>query len=119
MIEAGADIFVMPSRYEPCGLNQMYSMRYGALPLVRATGGLDDTVTNYDSGSPLNATGFKFWDLTADALANTMRWAAGVFRNEKDSFRKMQINGMSKDFSWNKTAVEYEEAYRIASGRLS
>jgi starch synthase len=119
MIEAGADIFVMPSRYEPCGLNQMYSMRYGTLPLVRATGGLDDTVTNYDRGSLLNATGFKFWDLTADALANTMRWAAAVFRNEKDSFRKIQINGMSKDFSWNKTAVEYEEAYRIASGRLS
>ncbi len=118
IIEAGADLFVMPSRYEPCGLNQMYSMRYGTLPIVRATGGLHDTVINYDTKTLESSTGFKFWDLNPESLRNTMRWAASVYRNEKDNFRKMQINAMKKDFSWNKTAGEYEEIYRNIAGRF-
>ncbi len=118
VIEAGADIFVMPSRYEPCGLNQMYSMRYGTLPLVRATGGLHDTVANYDPKNPAASTGFKFWDLYTESLTNSMRWAALVYRNDKAGFRKAQANAMGKDFSWNKTAGQYEDLYRAASGRV-
>ncbi len=118
LIEAGSDIFVMPSRYEPCGLNQMYSMRYGTLPLVRATGGLDDTVINYDKNNPQDSTGFKFWDISIDSLTNTMRWAASVYRTDNDGFKKAQINAMSKDFSWDKTAGQYENIYRIANERF-
>lgn len=117
IIEAGADLFVMPSRYEPCGLNQMYSMRYGTLPIVRATGGLHDTVLNYDTKNPSNSTGFKFWDLYPESLLNTMRWAASVYRNERDKFRITQLNAMSKDFSWNKTAGQYEDVYVTATAR--
>ncbi|HPN85253.1 MAG TPA: glycogen/starch synthase, partial [Victivallales bacterium] len=118
VVEAGADIFVMPSRYEPCGLNQMYSMRYGTLPLVRATGGLHDTVANYDAKNPSESTGFKFWDLYPESLTNSMRWAASVYRSDKSGFRKAQINAMSKDFSWNRTAGQYEDLYRAALGRI-
>ena len=115
MVEAGSDFFVMPSRYEPCGLNQMYSMSYGTLPIVRATGGLEDTVTCYSTGNIDAATGFKLFDLFPDALRETMRWAASVYRNEKPAFEKMIINGMSTDFSWHHTAVEYEELYDHAN----
>jgi starch synthase len=118
MIEAGADIFVMPSRYEPCGLNQMYSMRYGTLPLVRATGGLDDTVINYNSSFPNQSNGFKFWDLNPASLANTIRWAASVYRNDKNGFAAAQNNAMSTDFSWNKTAEHYEELYRATNKKI-
>ncbi len=118
MIEAGSDIFLMPSRYEPCGLNQMYSMRYGTAPLVRATGGLDDTVSNFDYANPSASTGFKFWDLNPRSLLDTMRWAASVYRNKPQSFKAMQKNMMLQDFSWNRTAGEYEKLYDNAAGRL-
>ncbi len=114
LIEAGSDFFVMPSRYEPCGLNQMYSMRYGTAPVVRATGGLADTVTNFDPATLNESTGFKFYDLTAAALRDTMRWAASIYETNPKAFRQVVINGMSKDFSWNHTAIEYEQMYAEA-----
>lgn len=118
MVEAGSDFFVMPSRYEPCGLNQMYSMKYGTLPIVRSTGGLEDTVNNYSVEDINSATGFKFFDLYPAALRDTMRWAATVYRNDKPAFEKMITNGMKIDFSWHHTAVEYEELYRHADIKL-
>ncbi len=118
MIEAGSDLFVMPSRYEPCGLNQMYSMRYGTAPIVRATGGLDDTVKNFSAENPGDSTGFKFWELYPQALLGTMRWAASVFRDQKKSFAKMRGNMMKQDFSWDSTASKYEELYEDAINRL-
>ncbi len=111
MVEAGCDMFVMPSRYEPCGLNQMYSMRYGTVPLVRGTGGLEDTVINYEHSNIADATGFKFYDMTGDALARTILWAMSVYRDEPENFRHLQINGMMTDFSWDRTAGEYEKLY--------
>jgi starch synthase len=109
-IEAGADFFLMPSRYEPCGLNQMYSQRYGTLPIVRAIGGLEDTVEN-------GVTGFKFNDLNVDALARTVEWAVTVFRDEPDRFRQMQLTAMQKPLGWAHTARQYEALYRLAMGR--
>lgn len=118
MVEAGADFFVMPSRYEPCGLNQMYSMKYGTLPIVRATGGLEDTVTNFDEKHPDKSTGFKLYDLYPGSLRDTMRWAASIYLNDKPAFNKMIVNGMTTDFSWHHTAVEYEELYQHANTRF-
>lgn len=118
LVEAGADFFVMPSRYEPCGLNQMYSMKYGTVPIVRSTGGLEDTVDNYSAENLNTATGFKFYDLYPAALRETMRWAASVYRNDKPAFLKMIKNGMTTDFSWHHTATEYEELYQHANKRF-
>lgn len=111
LVEAGSDFFVMPSRYEPCGLNQMYSMRYGTLPIVRSTGGLADTVTNYNQNDPSESTGFVLWDLNPTSLNNTIRWAADTYRNNPDHIRKMRVNAMSRDFSWAHTASQYEQMY--------
>ena len=115
MIEAGSDLFIMPSRYEPCGLNQLYSMRYGTLPIVRATGGLDETVVNYDMENPVNSTGFKFYDLTPAAIKDTIRWAVSTYLHRQDDFKLMQQNGMKQDFSWNHTAALYELLYQDAN----
>ncbi len=115
LIEGGSDFFVMPSRYEPCGLNQMYSMRYGTVPVVRGTGGLEDTVINYDPKNFAKSTGFKFYDLTYDALRNTLIWAASVYKDEPKKFKRIVHNGMTTDFSWDKTASEYEAMYKEAS----
>jgi starch synthase len=109
-IEAGADFFVMPSRYEPCGLNQLYSQRYGTLPIVRAVGGLDDTV---DHG----ATGFKFSELSSGALAATIDWAISVYRRDPARFRAMQIHSMRKPLGWDHAAQQYEALYRMAIAR--
>ena len=114
-IEAGCDMFLMPSRYEPCGLNQMYSMRYGTVPIVRATGGLEDTVHCYSQGNLKKATGFKFYDLHVNALRNTIEWACDVYCNKPKDFKKMQINGMKEDFSWKHTAKLYELLYEDAN----
>jgi starch synthase len=114
LIEGGADLFLMPSRFEPCGLNQMYSLRYGTLPLVRATGGLADTVRNYDPRTG-EGTGFVFDDCTPAALLGTLRWALSVF-SDQDAWRRMQIAGMEEDHSWEASAREYASAYgRIAA----
>jgi starch synthase len=112
LVEAGADLFLMPSRFEPCGLNQMYSLRYGTLPLVRATGGLDDTVENFDPFA-LTGNGFKFWEPSGAALANTLRWALRVYEN-KEVWRALQRRAMSGDFSWNRSAQQYVAVYEDA-----
>jgi len=116
-IEAGADLFLMPSLFEPCGLNQIYSLRYGTLPIVRATGGLDDTIENYHNDS-LHGTGFKFYDRTVDALVNTVGWAVHTWYNDSKGFKQMQANAMSQRYDWLGAAREYEALYyRIKEGR--
>src|SRR5258707_10270452 len=98
-IEAGADIFLMPSRYEPCGLNQIYSLKYGTVPVVRATGGLDDTIEAFDPETG-SGTGFKFEAYDGKALLASVRQALSVFRDEPAAWRRLQTTGMVKDFSW-------------------
>jgi starch synthase len=107
-IEAGADMFLMPSRYEPCGLNQIYSLKYGTVPVVRATGGLDDTIED--------GTGFKFRDYSGDALLDTVRVALRAYQ-DVDSWTRRMRRGMEKDFSWSASAGEYVDLYqRLAAG---
>ena len=108
-IEAGADMFLMPSRYEPCGLNQIYSLKYGTVPIVRATGGLDDTIEPWDPRSG-EGTGFKFTDYTGEALLLTIKQALQAFRDQT-SWQVLMRNGMAKDFSWNASAKEYVRVY--------
>ncbi len=112
-IEAGADIFLMPSLYEPCGLNQMYSMRYGTVPLVRATGGLDDTVENFDRVRG-TGNGFKFQSYTAGAMLASLYEALACYR-EPDVWRRIQLNGMSADNSWQAAARKYVRIYHAVS----
>jgi starch synthase len=113
-IEAGADMFLMPSRFEPCGLNQIYSLKYGTAPVVRATGGLDDTIEDYD---PLAGTGngFKFVDYTGPAFLGAIKRALSVYVNKK-AWKQVIANGMKSDFSWEKSAKEYLELYRRVAG---
>jgi len=108
-IEAGADMFLMPSRYEPCGLNQIYSLKYGTVPIVRATGGLDDTIEPWDARTG-KGTGFKFTEYTGEALLLTIKQALDAFRDQT-SWQVLMRNGMSKDFSWNASAREYGKVY--------
>jgi starch synthase len=110
LIEAGADFFLMPSLYEPCGLNQLYSLRYGTLPIVRATGGLDDTVENYDEKSG-GGTGFKFVNADADALYNTIGWANATWWDRPKHIALMIERAMKQDFSWDKSCAAYLQAY--------
>jgi starch synthase len=102
-IEAGADIFLMPSHYEPCGLNQIYSLHYGTVPVVRATGGLDDTIEE--------GTGFKFAEYSGQAFLEAVRAAVRVFA-DREAWRRMMLRGMAKDFSWKTSAAAYSELYR-------
>jgi starch synthase len=108
-IEAGADMFLMPSLYEPCGLNQMYSMRYGTVPIVRATGGLDDTVQQFD---PRDGTGngFKFQAYSGGALLEKIREAL-YFYGQRETWQQIQRNGMSVDNSWSAAARRYIDLY--------
>jgi len=108
-IEAGADMFLMPSHYEPCGLNQMYSMRYATVPIVRATGGLDDTVSDF-APSRGTGTGFKFRQYNAGAMLEKIREAL-YFYNQPDAWRKIQSNGMAMDNSWDAAAENYIKLY--------
>jgi len=110
LIEAGSDIFLMPSRYEPCGLNQMYSMRYGTVPVVRATGGLDDAVVQYDDASA-RGSGFKFREFTSEAMVAALRRAVNVYRDAR-RWRAIQVEGMTRDFSWTASADAYVREYR-------
>lgn len=109
-VEAGCDFFVMPSRFEPCGLNQMYSLHYGTVPIVRITGGLDDSVTDI-SESPNHADGIKFAEYSSSAVAKGIRKALALYA-DPELLAHYRINGMITDFSWDKTAKEYEKAYR-------
>lgn len=111
IIEAGSDFFLMPSLYEPCGLNQIYSLRYGTLPIVRATGGLDDTVKNYNEATG-EGTGFKFWDASPDALFYTVGWAVSTYYDRPHHMKKLIAAAMAEDYSAEKSAGEYEAAYR-------
>jgi starch synthase len=110
LIEAGADMFLMPSRYEPCGLNQMYSLRYGTVPVVRHTGGLADTVERWDQDARAG-TGFVFYDFTPDALFHTLEHALEVWR-DRDAWSALVQNGMAADFSWERQAALYVDLYR-------
>jgi starch synthase len=112
-VEAGADIFLMPSRYEPCGLNQIYSLKYGTVPVVRATGGLDDTIEAFDPPTG-RGTGFKFKAYDGSALLRAIQQALSVFRDEPAVWRRIQLNGMAKDFSWQVSAIEYAKLYETA-----
>ena len=113
LIEAGSDFFLMPSRYEPCGLNQMYSMLYGTLPIVRRTGGLADTVEQYNEATG-DGTGFLFDSLTPSAIYDTVGWAVYAYYNKKDHIKKMQLKGMKKDFSWDRSVDGYMGIYSEA-----
>jgi len=112
-IEAGADMFLMPSRFEPCGLNQLYSLRYGTVPVVRRTGGLADTITDYTpeglSGGEVN--GFSFTAFTADALGEALRRAMSLYRNDRESWKRLLLVGMKQDWSWTRSAREYCALY--------
>jgi starch synthase len=111
-IEAGADMFLMPSRYEPCGLNQIYSLKYGTVPIVRATGGLDDTIEPWDARTG-KGTGFKFSDYTGEALLATIKQALLAYR-DPSSWQTLMRNGMGRDFSWGASAREYGKVYERA-----
>jgi starch synthase len=113
-IEAGADMFLMPSQYEPCGLNQMYSMRYGTVPIVRATGGLDDTVEDFNAQDSVG-TGFKFREYHAGALLDKIREAL-YFYNKPEIWRRIQLNGMAQDNSWDAAAKKYIGLYEQLVG---
>jgi starch synthase len=112
-IEAGSDFFVMPSLFEPCGLNQMYSLKYGTLPIVRATGGLEDTVQQYNENSG-EGTGFKFWETSAKALYYTVGWAVSTYFDRREHIRKMVQSAMTQDYSWQKSAEAYVQLYERA-----
>jgi starch synthase len=112
-IEAGADFFIMPSLSEPCGLNQMYSLKYGTLPIVRAVGGLDDTVQQYDEASAAG-TGFKFWEASPRAIYYTVGWAISTFFDRREHIQQMIQTAMAQDFSWERSAGEYVRLYERA-----
>jgi starch synthase len=111
-VEAGADMFLMPSRYEPSGLNQMYSLKYGTVPIVRATGGLDDSIEPFDVEHG-TGTGFKFREYTGEALLFAVRQALHHYTDER-IWKRIQLNGMAKDFSWKTPAAEYAKLYEAA-----
>ncbi len=112
-IEAGSDFFIMPSLYEPCGLNQIYSLKYGTLPIVRATGGLDDTVQQYDEKTG-DGTGFKFWSAVTGAIYDTVGWAVSTYYDRRPHIERMIQAAMAKDYSWEKSAQEYQALYERA-----
>ncbi len=113
-IEAGCDIFLMPSKYEPCGLNQLYSLRYGTVPIVTATGGLKDTVNNFTAArlKKNEVTGFVMKAFSAPSLVNTVKKAVGIFRDQPDNWNKIVLAGMNKDFSWPSQAGKYLKLYK-------
>jgi len=120
-IEAGADFFLMPSRFEPCGLNQFYSLRYGAIPIVRATGGLDDSITDYKppgaAGSGAEGNGFKFKRYTAKALSARVAEALELFKDKK-ALKALKIKAMTEDFSWKRSAARYLKLYELAISKV-
>lgn len=119
-LEAGGDLFLMPSRYEPCGLNQMYSLRYGTVPIVRATGGLADTITDANDRTLANGTanGFSFIEYTSDALAATIERALSLYRSP-DAWRRLVRTGMQQDWSWRTSAEQYGHVYEETLARVA
>ena len=113
LIEAGSDFFLMPSLYEPCGLSQIYALRYGTLPVVRATGGLDDTVVNYNEATGAG-TGFKFILPTGQALYDTIGWAVSTWFDRPQHIAQLRQQAMAQDFSWAKSAAQYVQTYAHA-----
>jgi len=113
-IYAGADLLLVPSRYEPCGLTQMIAMRYGALPVVRETGGLADTVTNFDNADGDQGTGFVFLFEDPDAVRLTLRWAIDTYRHRRTAFERMQERGMRLDLGWDRAVKQYLALYEGA-----
>ncbi|MBX3086668.1 MAG: glycogen synthase [Anaerolineae bacterium] len=116
-IYAASDLFLMPSRYEPCGTSQMLAMHYGSLPVVRETGGLADTVESYDNENADRGTGFVFLWEEPDAVLGTLRWALDTYRFRLEAFRRMQKRGMGIDFSWEKSTKQYIAMYERALSR--
>jgi starch synthase len=114
-IYAGADMFLVPSRYEPCGLTQMYSLKYGAAPIVRATGGLDDTIVDYNPDTN-QGNGFKFRAPNAREFFDVIRKAV-VFYQNADEWRKLILNGMKADFSWDRSARTYLDLYESLANK--
>ena len=112
-IEAGADMFLMPSLYEPCGLNQIYSLTYGTVPVVRATGGLDDTIEEWDPKQG-TGTGFKFKGMRAEGLRDAIDRALAAFE-DKEGWKKLMLNGMARNYSWEQPAREYTAVYEEAA----
>jgi starch synthase len=117
LIEAGSDIYLMPSLYEPSGLNQLYSLKYGTIPVVRATGGLADTIVDAtpDNLARESATGFHFGSYQADAFAKAMVRAIQTWRTQPDVWAQLMRTAMTRDWSWNKSADSYQELYRVTS----
>ena len=115
-IEAGADIFLMPSRFEPCGLTQMYSLRYGTVPVVRSTGGLYDTVEPWDPATG-RGTGFRFDNPDGTGLLWALDQALGTFK-DRAAWEQLVRNGMEKDFSWDRSAEAYVEVFRRAIAKV-
>jgi starch synthase len=117
LIEAGSDFYLMPSRYEPCGLNQMYSLLYGTLPIVRQTGGLADTVEQYNEKTG-TGTGFMLNDLTPKSIYDTVGWAMYAWYNKPEHIAAMKIRGMKNQFDWNISAKKYEDVYKSALKKI-
>jgi starch synthase len=115
LIEAGADLFLMPSKYEPCGLNQMYSLRYGTIPIVRSTGGLADTVSEFDPSTG-EGTGFCFVDYDSEQFKTAVDRALALWP-DKNAWAKLMRNGMERDFSWNESAKKYLDVYKRVVAR--
>ena len=115
LIEAGSDMFLMPSQYEPCGLNQLYSLKYGTVPIVRAVGGLDDTIRD-DPSSLEEQTGFKFHEYSVDAMFAALERALAAYRSPKEWLSLMK-RCMAQDFSWEKSAEAYKALYERALQR--
>jgi starch synthase len=114
-IYAGADVLLMPSRYEPCGLSQMIAMHYGCVPIARATGGLSDTI--HDPTTSDKSTGFLFKKAKPDGLADAIQRALKIYSQDSPGWQKIQIQGMQQDFSWDRSAREYLKGYRMLFGR--
>ncbi|MGO9120569.1 MAG: glycogen synthase GlgA [Desulfomonilaceae bacterium] len=112
-IFAGGDMMLAPSRYEPCGINQLYALKYGSVPIVRTTGGLKDTVEEFDPQTD-SGTGFKFEGPEASEFESTLLKALKVYKEDRDSWKKLMLRGMNKDFSWKRSAVEYAKLYERA-----
>ena len=111
-IYAGVDAFLMPSRFEPCGLSQLISLKYGTIPIVRHTGGLSDTIVDY-SADPEHGNGFAFEEYSQSALLATIDRAAAVFE-KKEEWKELMVRGMKQDFSWKSSARQYVDLYRFA-----